>query len=1701
MGLSHRPYVGSWRLGNQRLVQMTPDTLVYINGDLSLPGCPKCNGKIDVQRFITEVSVDAGTDAAGSSASLTLSLPVHHNESFVRDAQFILHPGLEIQIYKRGYFPVKGLYSNLDQPQNLAGFMTSGATLPGLSGPKGGTLDETGLDPGEIDPDKVPSDVLDSMSKMGMNTELMGAAQQQAFLAAGNMVVVEKYWQQELGDSAHVVVTSHYRPGESNHGTGGAVDYQVKYVDANGQTKTVPFKDVWAGTKTLEAAGKITPGGNGLYINPKTGVSSSSPHHDNGDPREWMRLDTNGDNKMDMTTESAKLAADKGLSTGALGWLGANGYEDTAQFYSGGGQSDGGHPDVGDTVPNVQQVLGQAPYATPGMMPLVSAGVSEAQAQQALTGEAGAVPQFSPSVLQELGLQGQDIEEVLAYPYYHVFHGVVKNVNHSYSAGVQTVTLQCVSLLHFWQYHRVSTNASYLGAKPLNNKLQMSIVGHNFTGMHPYEIIYKMYHDVAGSAAGVAYALSQKTNQTARSPVTGESMFSVNLRYWEQRFKTRMAKLRMHGVSGELFNAAQAAWLGQTSSHALTGLMRGRFGFKEGGTNQIFQQATALGLFNQKRMDALVEWRAGTNDKNPKMDIVMTELEAFVMNLGNIGVNMFESTYESKQDIVERVCEITGFEFYQDVDGDFVFKPPMYNLDTSSSRVYRIEDIDIISINFTEDEPQYTYITGKGNQINGLLGHGLENEWGVQGQYIDYRLVAQFGWRPADFETTYLSDKKAVFFAAVNRLDIMNAPTKGASVTIPERPELRPGYPVYIPYVDCFYYCNSFAHSFSVGGQCTTSLQLIAKRAKFYAPGDPSKVGIEAIDQSLTDLPQRPLEVLDQGGRPRLAGFPNVVMALDPFQINPLFLVTGMETDLLDSEETLQGLLKMAVQLGILNTVDPSNPGPLYTMAMDETKDVTFYFDSSGGPAPQGTLDLRVTVAQYKKEFQNIEAAQKSIQAQMIKLDNKILNLEKQRGTVDLESKKGPAKEASLQKQIKELEKAKGKLNAQMTAKNQAFEADLGAGTKSSISFLQQILNQMGEAYIRVGGGPPDATYNLLNLLSDKKAVMTNGSLPGTYRYYSASHPDRQQQGQMQPDFRLKESADDESVTLGNPLLKSNWKGQTVIGFLPEAQKSIPPGGKEPEAQIGTFEPEWGINVLTSNPEFPTGEILPTSEIRTLMFASHPVLTKSPKTSTRRATQTDDWTTGMQKALRTSALAGGIQALWQTGSISDVFQIWYTTYILTVSAAVEAGRAALETALRDSVPLIQIPPFPTSVAFRGSSLNTSVVWGNGDYRFADTPDGEAEAFPGSAKITLEQFWKQMAEVVADAMYGETLEARMEWFRGLMATGMERKDAALAYSAFNASLGGGSGSSEKPKGKQKNRTKEKQKTTITSPVFPVSDAKGYEVIGSFRYGRDINIDADGVLDVLHRQDPLQLLDKHTVDQILRALVKGEPITVKRLKGQDPKTKKPIYESVTVAGSAAATALEAEVLQQLKRQLTDRQILDLGLAQQTGDPNVLQMNLANWFSEKGREGIQKVPINNAAHSLADLSIQTGQSACMCKAAEASVLLDIAGQQNFVQFLSPGVNVPQGFGEGTQDRVTQWMVATTAQAAVGWKQTQDALRGAVPDQIPHSIVTAVQNLDEQFQQASSKVGALKKQQNAAIQLADDKEAVALKAFKAED
>jgi hypothetical protein len=561
-----------------------------------------------------------------------------------------------------------------------------------------------------------------------------------------------------------------------------------------------------------------------------------------------------------------------------------------------------------------------------------------------------------------------DANEVPVYPYYQVFRGVVTEVTHEYSGGFYSASVQCANLLHFWQYLKLSVNGSVFGKRPNKSQVEPHLIGHRFTDANPYSIIYTLVKVGFGAAYGVDFTLQKSSNVEANDDDNRRSLYKHAAEWWEKRWTEHSGNLRMYGINGKVFNALEQAYLGRwydTRGSNRTGdtdsranaffvtakrVMKGLDGANDFNINraqEILENARELG-YDPLAVNASIVAKTDGNGQPTFATEDVLRMFAFALDIGKMGSpNMFETEYMSKQEIVEAVKTITGYEFYQDVDGDLVFKPPMYNLDTRSDPVYRIEDRDLISLSESEGEPEATLMKGTGSVFANITGHGMDGWLGVGGVFIDYRLVAKYGYREDSFESNYMNSKQALFISAINRLDLANAGVKSASITIPIRPELRPGYPVYIEHLDCFYYVKSLSHSFAFGGQCTTSINGIAKRAKWLPPmASQGGEGLPSIDQVRLDAPNeypsQPLYAYpgylngdstdtESSGPPRILGFPNVILALDAEKVNLDTVDVGA------GALTAEAYIDIALASGFLERAPERGEGTLFLRAGNES--------------------------------------------------------------------------------------------------------------------------------------------------------------------------------------------------------------------------------------------------------------------------------------------------------------------------------------------------------------------------------------------------------------------------------------------------------------------------------------------------------------------------------------------------------------------------------------------------------------------------------------------------------------------------------------------------------------------------------------------------------------------------------------------
>jgi len=391
--------------------------------------------------------------------------------------------------------------------------------------------------------------------------------------------------------------------------------------------------------------------------------------------------------------------------------------------------------------------------------------------------------------------------------YYPIFWGMVTEVTDSYSGGEHSVSITCADILKWWDICKMNVNAAYTAPTPQEGR---TVKGNVFAQTNPYDIIYTL----ANQSFGDIIVGTGSLNSFIREGGTkvDNAAYSDIMQYWQKRFARMRSSLLLYGTKGvavrgdTLYNSYSRANGPGGGGAAVSTIIRDANGGPDGGQT-IFDAAS----------EDVAAYRFVT------------------ANAGN--TDLWQSEYQTKLEIANTCKEALGFEFYMDVTGDIVFKPPFYNLDVLSNKpVSWLQDIDIIDWTFSESEsPVVTQIVLHGS-YGGTRDLGTPADVSPMTSVTDYRLLRKYGWRSQDHNSEFLTDAHLLYYYGLDLLDRINSTRNQATVTIPMRPELRLGFPIYIAPKDQIWYIMGISHNISFGSRATTTLTLTAKRSKFIAP-------------------------------------------------------------------------------------------------------------------------------------------------------------------------------------------------------------------------------------------------------------------------------------------------------------------------------------------------------------------------------------------------------------------------------------------------------------------------------------------------------------------------------------------------------------------------------------------------------------------------------------------------------------------------------------------------------------------------------------------------------------------------------------------------------------------------------------------------------------------------------------------------
>ena len=103
------PFQGTFTPNMRPTVVHAPDAIVYLNGESDVIGCPSCRRKFDLNKYITQISVDLGIESVPGSANISLAVPRHSIDDLYFEGVPVITTMMEVEIYAKGYFLVEGV--------------------------------------------------------------------------------------------------------------------------------------------------------------------------------------------------------------------------------------------------------------------------------------------------------------------------------------------------------------------------------------------------------------------------------------------------------------------------------------------------------------------------------------------------------------------------------------------------------------------------------------------------------------------------------------------------------------------------------------------------------------------------------------------------------------------------------------------------------------------------------------------------------------------------------------------------------------------------------------------------------------------------------------------------------------------------------------------------------------------------------------------------------------------------------------------------------------------------------------------------------------------------------------------------------------------------------------------------------------------------------------------------------------------------------------------------------------------------------------------------------------------------------------------------------------------------------------------------------------------------------------------------------
>lgn len=427
--------------------------------------------------------------------------------------------------------------------------------------------------------------------------------------------------------------------------------------------------------------------------------------------------------------------------------------------------------------------------------------------------------------------------------YSRVFKGIISHVSHTDTGKSLEIQIQAQGILRFFEIMQIELNPSLLS----NAERTAQALINNQGNLDPYQQLADTF---LRGITFEGFQLNSLLQQRVAASDFAQAVKAGFINKWQQTLVGIRKDVHIFGYS---FGSVLPADINGISNPDIS---KGKMG------PDYF---------------AISDNTYGKNlESDPSHDLYTSQIKGYLPDFRIGTIQLLNGQIVTRMERIRTIVQSIGMEAFQDINGEIIVKPPLYNLDvtnitplptvssisTSSSPTanaaqaanvnqkfteqhnpFIVQLVEILSENETEDEQaiRCTRMSVQGDWSTQFhAGEGTQNLRAVA-SHIDIPKLTKFGLREEPARSLNWirdSDKFAMYTYAVSEMNRANRGYRTYQITIPIRPELHLGFPMYFPHKDMYGYIRSVGISYQMGGEATMNILLDTLRKRPLFPAE-----------------------------------------------------------------------------------------------------------------------------------------------------------------------------------------------------------------------------------------------------------------------------------------------------------------------------------------------------------------------------------------------------------------------------------------------------------------------------------------------------------------------------------------------------------------------------------------------------------------------------------------------------------------------------------------------------------------------------------------------------------------------------------------------------------------------------------------------------------------------------------------------